>query len=157
MPAKSCAGTLRELDKLQLYLAFGRSTTPIHGKGYATPKSCNFTSRSVARPPQSMVRVARGHEKLQLYLACGRWTTPIHGKGCAGRRKIATFPRLAQPLPWIGVVERKLRLFQLFGVTGNPYHGLAWSSVQTRGKVATIIRLWQPLPWIGVVERANAR
>ena len=29
-----------------------------------TPKSCNFTSRSVARPRQSLVRVARDAEKL---------------------------------------------------------------------------------------------
>ena len=53
--------------------------------------------------------------------------------------------------------EEKLQLFQLFGVTRNPYHGLAWSSARTRGKVATLPRLAQPLPWIGVVERRNAR
>ena len=77
---------------MQLYLAFGRSTTPIHGKGCAgrriVRKSCNFISRSHIRPRQSMVRVARDAAKLQLYLAFGRSTTPIHGKGCESRRKV---------------------------------------------------------------------
>ena len=75
------AGTLQEPEKLQLYLALARSTTPIPAKGCAgtlkvaillrvqsldhtnprrglrgAPKSRNFTSRSVAGP---MVRVAR--------------------------------------------------------------------------------------------------
>ena len=83
-------------QKLQLYLAFGRSTTPIHGKGCASRrkvgKSCNFTSRSRARPRQSTERVAKDVKKLQLYLAFARSTTPIHGKGCAGRIKVATLP-----------------------------------------------------------------
>ena len=51
-------------QKLQLYLAFGRSTTPIHAKGCTgtlwDPQSSNFTSRSRARPRQSTQRVARG-------------------------------------------------------------------------------------------------
>ena len=63
------AGTLREPEKLQLYLAFGRSTTPIPGKGCAwrrkVGKNCNFTSRSVARPRQSLVTVARGADMLE--------------------------------------------------------------------------------------------
>ena len=85
-PHQSMQRVARGPDKLQLYLAFGRSTTPIHGKGCAVRrkvgKRCNFTSRSRVRPPQSMVRVARHAEKLQLYLAFARSTTPIHGKGC---------------------------------------------------------------------------
>ena len=67
------------------------------------PKSCNFTSRSVARSHQSTQRVARGPSKLQLYLAFGRSTTPVHGNGCAGRRKVATLPRvrsLDHANPW---------------------------------------------------------
>ena len=77
-----CTSTVLLL-KLQVYLAFTRSTSPIHGKGCAsrrnlatlprvqvfdlanpweglrvTPKPCNFTSRSSVRPRQSMVRVA---------------------------------------------------------------------------------------------------
>ena len=52
--------------------------------------------------------------------------------------------------------DRTRGKLQLFGVTRNPYHGLAWSSDRTRGKVATFRRLAQPLPWIGVVERATA-
>ena len=58
------------------------------------PKNCNFTSRSRARPRQSMQRVARGPQKLQLYLAFARSTTPIHEKGCASRLKVATLPRV---------------------------------------------------------------
>ena len=85
-PHQSTQRVARGPSKLQLYLAFGRSTTPIHGKGCASRrkvgKSCNFTSRSRARPRQSMVRVARRPDKLQLYLAFSRSTTSIHGKGC---------------------------------------------------------------------------
>ena len=69
--------------KMQLYLAFLRSTTPIRGKGCSCPPKwcyftyvrafdhanpwegvarhvtkCHFTTRSRARPHQSMVRVA---------------------------------------------------------------------------------------------------
>ena len=61
-------------QKLQLYLAFGRSTTPIHGKGCA--------GRRIVR------------KKLQLYLALAHSTTPIHCKGRAGPRKVATLPRV---------------------------------------------------------------
>ena len=65
-----CAGTLREPHKLQLYLAFVHSTTPIPAKGCAGTlrepcKSCNFTSRSRARPRQSTQKVARHAYKLQ--------------------------------------------------------------------------------------------
>ena len=74
--------TLREPEKLQLYFAFGRSTTLISGKGCAwrrhvgkmcnfpvpafdhanswkgllvSPKICHFTTRLVARQGESMV------------------------------------------------------------------------------------------------------
>ena len=60
--------------KLQLFLAFARLTTPIHGKG--------CTSRQ------------KVGNKMQLYLAFARSTTPIHGKGCASCRKGATLPRV---------------------------------------------------------------
>ena len=53
--------------KMQLYLAFVRSTTLIH---------CNF--RYVT---------PNGWKKMQLYLAFVRSTTPIHGNDCARRRK----------------------------------------------------------------------
>ena len=43
--------------KVALYLAFGRSTTPIHGKGCAGRRKV-VIPRSRARPHQSMVRVA---------------------------------------------------------------------------------------------------
>ena len=90
---KGCAGRRIVRKKLQLYRALAHSTTPIHMVRVARDpeqleKSCNFTSRSVARPRQSMGGVARDAEKLQLYLAFARSTTPIHGKGCASRRKI---------------------------------------------------------------------
>ena len=49
---------------------------------HVAPKSCNFTSRSRARPRQCMERVARHAQKLQLCLAFAPSTTPIHGKGC---------------------------------------------------------------------------
>ena len=43
--------------KVALYLAFGRSTTPIHGKGCAGRRKV-VRPRSRARPHQSMVMVA---------------------------------------------------------------------------------------------------
>ena len=74
----------RHAEKLQLYLAFARSTTPIHG---VTPKvgKNNATLprvRAFDHANPWYIRVARHAEKLQLYLAFARWTTPIHGKGC---------------------------------------------------------------------------
>ena len=97
-PRQSLGRVARHAEKLQLYLAFGRWTTPIHGKGCAgrrkVGKSCNFTSRSRVRPRRKNV---------QLYLAFARSTTPIHGKGCAWRRQVATLPRvraLDHANPW---------------------------------------------------------
>ena len=69
----------RGAENVQLYLAFKRSTTPIHGKGCTWPKMCNFTSRSSVRPRQSMGRVARGADELPFYDAFARSTAPIHG------------------------------------------------------------------------------
>ena len=185
-PRQSMRRVARHAEKLQLYLAFSRSTTPIHGKGCAsrrrvrkkvaplprvrsldhanpwerlhvTPKSCNFTSRSVARPRQSMGRVARHAEsnstsrsvvrprqsmgrvarhaeKLQLYLAFSRSTTQIHGKGCASRRR----------------VDKKLQLYLAFGRSTTPIHGTGYAS---RRKVATLPRvrsLDHANPWEGL-------
>ena len=100
---KGLRGRIKVGKKMQLYLAFARSTTPIHGKGCTgrikvatlprvrafdhanlwqwlrvTPTSCNFTWRFA------------------------RSTTPIHGKGCipdrwhgagSGFRKKDNIPR----------------------------------------------------------------
>ena len=55
------------------------------------PRSCNFTSRSVARPRQSLVMVARGAERLEKIATLPRVpasTTPIPGNGCAWRRHV---------------------------------------------------------------------
>ena len=41
-------------------------------------KRCNFTSRSCVRPRQSLGRVARARQNVQLYLAFSRSTTPTH-------------------------------------------------------------------------------
>ena len=46
--ARSTTRHASKLQKVATYLAFLRSTMPIHGKGCAS--SCNFTSRSCARP-----------------------------------------------------------------------------------------------------------
>ena len=73
-------------DKVQLYLAFTRSTTPIHGKGCAWRRQVG--------------------KKVQLCLAFARSTTPIHGKGCPSRRQGATLPRvraLDHANPWEGL------------------------------------------------------
>ena len=128
---KGCAGRRRVGKKLQHYLAFGRSMTPIHGKGCAppqkvetllrvrsldhanpweglrvAPKSCNFTSRSVVRPRQSMGKAARHAEMLEEmcnFTSRSRVRPPIHGKGCASPQKVATLPRvhaLDHANPW---------------------------------------------------------
>ena len=57
---------------LQLFLAFARLTTPIHGKGCGSRQKVG--------------------NKMQLYLAFARSTTPIHGNGCTSCRKVATLP-----------------------------------------------------------------
>ena len=58
-PAKGCAGTLREPQKLQLYLAFARSTMPIHAQGCASClKVATLPRVRAARPRQSTQRVA---------------------------------------------------------------------------------------------------
>ena len=191
IPGKGCAGRRKFRKKLQFYLAFARSTTPIHGKGCAsrlkvatlprvpsldhanpweglrvTRKSCNFTSRSVARPRESLGRVARHAEKLQLYLAFGRSTTPIPGKGCASRRKVGkscnftsrsrvrprrsmgrvarqpkscnfTSRSVARPHQSLGRVARhaeKLRLYVAFGRSTTPIPGKGCASRRKVGK-----------------------
>ena len=83
-----------------------QSTQKVARGAYMLLKSNNFTSRSRARPRQSMETVARGAYELQLYLAFARSTTPIHGNGCAGRRKVATLPRVRafdHANPWKGL------------------------------------------------------
>ena len=69
------AGTLREPDKLQPYLAFARSTTPIPAKGCAgTLKVATLPRvRSLDHANRRKIR-----KKMHLYLAFGRSTTPIH-------------------------------------------------------------------------------
>ena len=98
----------------------------------------------------------------------------------AGASTVPSIGNATLTMDWRGRArEREVKL-QLFGDTGNPYHGLAWSNARTRGKVATFRRdgqplprigvvevklhffptfrrHGQPLPWIGVVERASAR
>ena len=104
------------------------------------PKSCNFTSRSVARPRQSLVRVARGAdmwekichftsrscvrprqsmgrvarhaENVQLYLSFSRSTTPIH----------CNF-RYVTPNGW-----KKMQLYLAFVRSTMPIHGKGCAS-----------------------------
>ena len=76
-------------ENVQLYLAFSRSTTPIH---------CNF--RYIT---------PNGWKKMQLYLAFLRSTMPIHGKGCAWRRKCATLPRVSVARPRQSIVRAAIR------------------------------------------------
>ena len=71
-------------------VAFSRSTTPIHRKNERARKSCNFTSRSVTRPGQSIVKIERHasrhasrFENVSFYLAFLTLTYRIPGKGCA--------------------------------------------------------------------------
>ena len=73
---------------MRFYLAFARSTTPIHGNEglRVTPKSWKklqfYLALARSTTPIHGIRVARHAEKLQLYLAFARSTMPIHGKGC---------------------------------------------------------------------------
>ena len=85
-PRQSTERVARHAEKLQLYLAFARSTTPIHAKGCASRRKVANLPR--VRPhdhanPRKRLRVApKSCKKLQIYLAFGRSTTPIHAKGC---------------------------------------------------------------------------
>ena len=85
----------RHAENVQLYLAFKRSTTPIHGKGCASRRHVG--------------------KNVQLYLAFVRLTTPVHRKGCASCRKCATLPRVQafdHANPWEGLrVMLKMRNF----------------------------------------------
>ena len=145
-PRGSMGRVARHADKVQLYLAFTRSTTPIHGKGCAWRRHVG--------------------KKVQLYLAFARSTTPIHGKGCPSRRQGATLPRvraLDHANPWEGLrvtpksynciprvsttpihgkgcawrrrVGKKVQLYLAFARSTTPSHGKGCAS---RRKVATI-------------------
>ena len=112
-PRQSMGRVARDADKVQLYLAFARSTTPIHGNfRLVTPNSWKkmqfyLTFARSTMPIQSMGRVACHAEKLQLYLAFARSTTPIHGKGCVSRR----------------TVGKKMQLYLAFARSTTPIHG----------------------------------
>ena len=85
-PRQSMGRVARHVENVQLYLAFKRSTMPIHGKGCAWRRHVG--------------------QNVQRYLAFLRSTTPIHGKGCASRRKCATLPRVQafdHANPWEGL------------------------------------------------------
>ena len=84
--AREPCGNLKSCN-FKLYLAFGRSTTPIHAEGCAGPRKVATLPRVRSLDHANPCR-GLGHEKLQLYLAFGRSTTPIYGKGCASRRKV---------------------------------------------------------------------
>ena len=97
-PANGCAGTLQEPQKLQLYLAFARSTMPIHAKGCAPiivatlPRIRALAHSTTPIHAKGCAGTLRELKKLQLYLAFARSTTPIHAKGCSSRLKVATLP-----------------------------------------------------------------
>ena len=120
---------------MQLYLAFVRSTTPIHGKGCASRrhvgKLCNFTLRSCVRPRQSMGKVARHADMLEKCATLPRSTTPIHGKGCASRRHVGktcnfTSRSCVRPRQSMVRVARgvlKMSFYDAFARSTTPIHG----------------------------------
>ena len=85
-------------------------------------KTCNFTWRSSVRPCQSMGKVARHAENVQLYLAFSRSTTPSH----------CNF-RCVTTNGW-----KKMQLYLAFLRSTAPIHGkgCAW-----RRKCATLPRV----------------
>ena len=116
------ARVARGPQRLQIYLAFGRSTTPIHGKGCASRRKVK--------------------KKLQLYLAFGRATTQIHGNGCASRRNVEkmcnfTSRSRVRPRQSLGRVARdteKLQIYLAFGRSATPIHGKGCASRRHVGK-----------------------
>ena len=90
--------TIVGAEKLQLYLAFKRSSTLIHGKDCAWRRKCTTLPRLLpsTTPIHGKGCARRRHDgkNVQLYLAFLRWTTPIHRKGCASRRTSATLPHV---------------------------------------------------------------
>ena len=114
-PRQSMVRVARHADKVQLYLAFARSTTPIHGKGCASRRKVATIYTRVHtfdHALQSMGRVARGAAKVQLYHAFTRSTTPIHGKGCAWRRHVG----------------KNVQLYLAFARSTTPIHGKSCAS-----------------------------
>ena len=137
-------GTLREPEKLQLYLALGRSTTPIPGKGCAWrrkvgrscgftsrsslvrvargadmwEKMCNFTSHSCVRPRQSMVRVARHSQNVQFYLVSAQPRQSIvifdASRQTVGKRCNFTLRSCVRPRQSVGRVARVRQNVQLY-------------------------------------------
>ena len=107
-PRQFMGRVARHAENVQLYLAFKRSTTPIHGKVCASRRHVG--------------------KNLQLYLAFVRLTTPIHGKGCASCRQLyLAFKRSPTPIRGKGCVLRRqvailprVRAFD----HANPWEGL---------------------------------
>ena len=122
----------RHAENVQLYLAFKRSTTPIHGKGCAScrkcatlprvpafdqanpweglrvmPKMCNFTSRSCVRPGRSMGRVTRHADML--------------GKVCNFTSRSRVRPR--QSMGRVARHADELRFYDAFARSTTPIHG----------------------------------
>ena len=103
------AGNLRAPEKLQLYLTFGRSTTPLHCNfRYVAPNGWKNVQLYLAFSPsttpihcKNRCVAPHGWKNVQLYLAFLRLTWPIPGKGCASRRKCVILRRvqtLDQPI-----------------------------------------------------------
>ena len=97
-------------------VAFSRSTRPIHCKNRGAErfgKMCNFTSRSVPRPRQSIVKIDASRLTLGKCVILPRvlhLTSPIPGKGCSvppnGRENVSfylAFLHLTSPIPGKGL------------------------------------------------------
>ena len=86
-----------------------------------------------------VVERANARYSCNFYASFATLTMDWRGRTCEREVKLHLFPsfrRVAQPLPWTGVVERanaKVRL-QLFGVPRSPYHGF-WRGPATEREV----------------------
>ena len=107
-------GNLAGPEKLQLYLAFGRLTTPNPGKGCAGHRKVGknvqfylaFLRLTTRIPGKGCSCPPKCRQNVQLYLAFLHSTTPILGKGCASppkcRQNEQPFPALlilTTPIP----------------------------------------------------------
>ena len=87
-------------------------------------KRCNFTSRSCVRPRQSLGRVARVPPNVQLYLAFSRSTTPTH---CNFRYVMPNG-------------RKKMQLYLAFVRSTTPIHGKGLRVMATRCHFTTCSR-----------------
>ena len=95
-----------------------------------SPKICHFTTRSVARPSQSIVNIDASRQtvgkNVSFYFAFLRLTSPIPGKGCASRQNVSFYDALSRTTRPIHCKNRgftqKMSFYDAFRRSTRPIH-----------------------------------